>query len=130
MFKIVQTVEAGHKVPLLSIVPSAWEQDHVLYWPNTKKPALLEQLLKNPNSKPQEGWLEQQCLKKRENFLTYQAAEIELEAMTNQSDTDAEWTETNKRKRTQRAKADADFNSLMDVENCQESIKVGITYIN
>ena len=84
-FKIVQTEE--NTKYFLSVVPSGWEEHGILFWP--KGPALTN-LIKDENSVPdKEKWKKIFCVKKREN-LPYARALREMEAMEDNSDTEAE----------------------------------------
>lgn len=66
-FKIVQTIEDSQLC--LSIVPSLWEENGMLFWPNKK--ISIHRLLKNESSQPEKGkWEEMPCVKKRE-FNTF-----------------------------------------------------------
>lgn len=88
-FKIVQTKEPGRKLPSLTIVPSAWERSGTLLWPPTTKKGLLPKLVRDGNSRPEKNWVPQPCTNKRHTFLSYEAAELELTAMEQKSDSEA-----------------------------------------
>lgn len=80
MFKIVQTLEKGIKE--LTIVPSAWENNNVLFWPKRR----ADKLIKYPQSTPEEGWFSMKCTLKRCNLSCYSDAEEELENMLERDD--------------------------------------------
>lgn len=54
-FKIVQTKEVGRKAPSLTIVPSGWEQNGVLFWPpkRLRNTTAGTKLIHDPNSVPE-----------------------------------------------------------------------------
>lgn len=81
MFKIVQTRERGK--PRLSIVPTNWERNGLLYWPQTN----LYNLQRNPESRPESSWFQYSCEVKRA-LLSFEEAEFELNEMLENSDTD------------------------------------------
>ncbi|XP_055526995.1 uncharacterized protein LOC129719627 [Wyeomyia smithii] len=87
-FKIIQTCEEGNLC--LSIVPSAWERDGVLWWPKTTGVA---KLLRDENSHPTSKWQTMQCIKKRV-CRSRAEAESELNKMEALSDTETEMTIT------------------------------------
>jgi hypothetical protein len=83
-FKIVQTVE--NKKTVLTVVPSKWERNGVLFWPREKNEV---KLIHNAESLPKPDWHKLKCIKKRE-YSTIHEAERELEIMEQVPDTDAE----------------------------------------
>lgn len=83
-FKIVQTYEDGEQC--LSIVPSGWEIDGILWWPSTTSAA---KLIQNEHSLPTSKWKRMQCVKKRE-YRTKLEADAELAIMETNTDTEAE----------------------------------------
>ncbi|CAG9760293.1 unnamed protein product [Ceutorhynchus assimilis] len=130
-FKIVQTREPGHKLPSLSIVPSAWEKDGTLFWPPAKKKGLLFKIIRDGNSRPETDWVPQPCTKKRQTFLSYEAADLELTAMQTKSDSEGgepsgkelpkQRLTIKKRKEIGRVPA-ADFNLL--AEECKKATEM------
>ncbi|KAB0805303.1 hypothetical protein PPYR_02273 [Photinus pyralis] len=114
-FKIVQTVEPGRRVPSLSVVPAAWEQGNILYWPNSKKLSFIKTLIEDGDSQPQEGWLVQDCVKKRDNLLSYAAAELEVEEMTRCTDSDVDTLDMPTKRRIKRKEVPQfDYNDLLE----------------
>lgn len=94
-FKIVQTIE-NSKI-CLAVVPSGWEKDGTLYWPN-KSRLLTYKMQKQEHCLPvYTEWEKCACIKKRE-FLTFQEAETECSRMEENSDTDDFETYSLKRK--------------------------------
>nr|CAI5826460.1 unnamed protein product [Callosobruchus analis] len=83
-FKIVQTTEHGSKV--LTIVPTTWEKDGISILAPHK--AQLIRLIKDGNSRPEPDWVPQPASKKRSNFLSYEAADLELTAMEQKTDSE------------------------------------------
>lgn len=80
-FKIVQTKEAGKPTPSLTVVPSAWESNGVLFWP-PKRIKNANKLIRDQNSAPECDWDQYPCKIKRDNFLLYESAEAEIGAMS------------------------------------------------
>lgn len=92
-YKIVQTEKNG-KLELVA-VPCAWEKHGKLKWP-TKNSTVLH-LLKDPCSVPGEkGWKQMDCVVKRTHVLTFEEAEVEIDAMMSKSDTSGSECDTNK----------------------------------
>lgn len=91
-FKIVQTTENG--LTKLTVVPSGWEKNGVLYWPTSSKCDISDS-----SSKPDSKWKQFPCQLKRTGFITYQQANEELDAMAAQSDTDDALSVKSKRRR-------------------------------
>lgn len=85
-FKIVQTTEEAETC--LSIVPSTWEDNGILKWPN--KPKLAEKLSHKENSQPYSTWDKLICIKKREFQKRKKEAENEVRLMEAHSDTEKE----------------------------------------
>lgn len=83
-FKIVRTIERGK--PQLCIVPAQWENNGILKWP--KKSA--EKLAKNNDAIPTHDWTSINCMVKRRNLVSYEAAELELQTMLEHTDTEQE----------------------------------------
>lgn len=83
-FKIIQTIEAGEVC--LSVVPSGWECNGILWWP---KKHLVGKLSQIETSMPDDKWEKINCVKKRE-FLTRKEADDELDRMETVSDTEVE----------------------------------------
>ncbi|XP_062535017.1 uncharacterized protein LOC134204204 [Armigeres subalbatus] len=83
-FKIVQTIEGGEIC--LSVVPSGWEANGVLWWP---KKHLVGKLSQIETSIPNEKWEKMNCIRKRE-FSSRKEADDELDRMETKNDTDVE----------------------------------------
>lgn len=83
-FKVVQTIEDGNFC--LCVVPSGWEINGKLYWPNN---ANVTKLLKDEKSLPTDNWIPMNCIKKRE-FNKRVDAEKEAERMEQVEDTEQE----------------------------------------
>lgn len=85
MFKVVQTVEDGEI--FISAVPSSWEKDSVLCWPNG---TTCEKKRSNPKCAPTDTWRKIPCVVKKTGILTFKEAlnlETQLLAF---SDTESE----------------------------------------
>lgn len=80
MYKIVETIEKGSKQ--LTVVPQAWEQEGILFWPKMK----AEKLIKIGTSIPEDSWFQMSCKLKRRELETYETAEKELRAMLKKED--------------------------------------------
>lgn len=98
-FKVVQTSSKG-KFELCA-VPSAWECNGILKWPpmdNNKKATInaITKLMQNASSVPGQNWKEFRCVLKRTNLLTMEDAEAQIDAMTNESDTSSNESDTKK----------------------------------
>ncbi|XP_063635192.1 uncharacterized protein LOC134805937 [Cydia splendana] len=83
-FKIVQTLERGGY--RLTVVPSLWESNNILRWPPKSKNIL--RVIKDESSKPGTDWEKMKCNVKRRQLSSYAQAEMELEIMERQSETD------------------------------------------
>ncbi|KAF5283126.1 hypothetical protein FQR65_LT14055 [Abscondita terminalis] len=123
MFKIVQTIEKGKKQ--LTIVPTAWESNGILWWPKFG----AERLAKIPDCVPEENWFSIKCELKRDHLLNYSTAESELERMLDYDDTESEFDgnvqRTMKRPRVHLPKKrneNDDFNGLAKSCLLQEKI--------
>ncbi|KAF9801905.1 hypothetical protein SFRURICE_005791 [Spodoptera frugiperda] len=81
-FKIIQTIE-GNKKKLFT-VPSGWEIDNILRYPN-KAPS---KYIKDENSKPTPEWEIMKCTVKRINISSYEAGDKQISEMMKYSDTD------------------------------------------
>lgn len=86
-FKIVQTREAGKCKPSLSLVPSAFEKNGILYWPQNLNTTDMVKIIKDANSVPQAGWLELPAKVKRTSIPTWKIGSKILKDMMAQSDT-------------------------------------------
>lgn len=115
MFKIVETVEKNKKN--LTIVPSSWEENNVLWWPKYR----ADKLIQDVNSEPDPTWFKMKCRLKRSHLFNIDVAEEELERMVSKDDTEQEEMETteiySKRPRVCRANTKSsghldDFNSM------------------
>lgn len=84
-FKVVQTRNKSGGCDLC-VVPSAWESNKILKWPNllTKK---ITKIISDPLSTPESDWREIHCELKRSNLATYELAEKEVAVMMANSDT-------------------------------------------
>lgn len=85
-FKILQTNEQNKDY--LSIVPHLWEVNGFVKWPaksqmNTKS---FIPLVKNPDSVPDANWTSHKCVVKRRDVATYELAEIQVDQMSDQTD--------------------------------------------
>lgn len=84
-FKIVQTRENNQNV--LTVVPSNWEKDGVLFWPRKMNET---KLIHNECSIPGPDWKTMRCRTKR--VMQYlEEANAELERMEQISDTENEY---------------------------------------
>ncbi|KAF9824382.1 hypothetical protein SFRURICE_002044 [Spodoptera frugiperda] len=81
-FKIIQTIE-GNKKKLFT-VPSGWEIDNILRYPN-KAPS---KYIKDENSKPTPEWEIMKCTVKRINISSYETGDKQISEMMKYSDTD------------------------------------------
>lgn len=82
-YKIVQTIEKGKSV--LTAVPESWEQDGVLKWPKKVKE---ERLKVSEDSCPLDDWWKFNCIVKRKDIISYDAAQREINRMCMYSDTE------------------------------------------
>lgn len=93
-FLIVQTIEGGRSI--LTTVPHKWvsivenKSYDVLRWPNKNVRAEIE----DASSEPHGSWCKMKCKIKRKGFLRKADADLECEAMMNQTET-SEWDEEN-----------------------------------
>uniref|UniRef100_A0A182VVL9 DUF4806 domain-containing protein n=1 Tax=Anopheles minimus TaxID=112268 RepID=A0A182VVL9_9DIPT len=117
-YKIVQTIEGGETC--LSVVPSRWEQEGVLFWP---KKNLVAKLSLEEDSIPTNKWEKINCIKKRE-FKTRAEAYEELEKMEMKTDTemDDEDSRRHRPKKPLRAanyrdNVKMDFNKMAEIQN-------------
>lgn len=86
-FKVVQTIENGKTV--LSAIPSQWEENNLLYWPNNR--SKLRILLQEEFSIPdKDKWEKLPCTIKRNNLKSIVDAEHEIDVMELISDTEEE----------------------------------------
>lgn len=114
-FKIVQTIEAGETC--LSVVPSGWEANGILWWP---KKHLVGKLSQIETSAPDDKWEKMNCVRKRE-FKTRKQADDELDRMETRPDTEVEDIPAPAPKKrfrqepTSKVYAAKDFNNLVDV---------------
>lgn len=84
-FYIVQTIENG--ISQLSAVPSTWVNNGKMLWPpKDKHSKAIKNFSMLPGTKD-EGWMEYNCVVKRQNIPSYAAAMKELDEMTKNSDT-------------------------------------------
>ena len=86
-FSIIQTIERGKKA--LSVVPSGWLQHKTLFWPKKISSKKFNEIVRDKNSVVHGEYVALRCTPKRFGFLTYEDAEIELEAMMLNTDSDA-----------------------------------------
>ena len=85
---IVLTKEGSSQ--LVSIVPSTWVKDEILFWPRTKKISELEYLRRFENSVPAENWRKLKCKVKANGISTF-AEGLKLEEFySNFEDTEDE----------------------------------------
>ncbi|CAG9137627.1 unnamed protein product [Plutella xylostella] len=83
-FKVVQTFE-GKKNKLFT-VPSGWEANNVLRYPNK----CIQKYAKDENSTPTPDWEVIKCKVKRQNVISYEAGENLVSEMMKHSDTEEE----------------------------------------
>ncbi|XP_055550468.1 uncharacterized protein LOC129732984 [Wyeomyia smithii] len=105
-YKIVQTIEAGEAC--LSVVPSKWEANGILYWP---KKHLVAKLSLEEESAPTDKWETFNCIKKRE-FTSHAEACNEMQKMEEKSDTEMETESLPVQKVRRRADKNIYFNKL------------------
>lgn len=88
-FKIVQTNEGADakSKPTLALVPSAWERNGILFWPQNISNTELLKMLKNVSSVPQSGWSEMPTKVKRTAIHTVKNGSKILKDMLALTDT-------------------------------------------
>lgn len=87
-FKIVCTYEKSGVN--FSVVPEAWENNGVLFWPGHLSRKERENLRCNPLSKPSSDWSQQTCIVKVKDISLFLDALNEEKKFAEFSDTDAE----------------------------------------
>lgn len=107
-FKVVQTFE-GNKIKLLT-VPSGWESNNVLRYPNK----CITKYAKDENSTPTPDWEVIKCKVKRKNVLSYKAGENLVTEMMKHSDTEEDVHNdiNNTQRRRLQNKTTLDLNSV------------------
>lgn len=121
MFKIIQTIENNQAK--LTIIPSEWEKNGILYWPRKNS----EKLHKNANSIPEKNWMTMKCKVKRSFIPRYEDAQEELGNMLLKSDTEKEQTtnelyESSKKTRKVRTILPVADNYFPDYNNVAQQI--------
>lgn len=111
-FKIVSTIEKGRSV--LTTVPSDWEKEGFLFWPRLAR-IKVEKLRRSMHSKPEEDWKVVNCILKRRHLITFENAELELERMCSNSDTE---TDNEKENKTLNMKTQRPLNFENIVQEC------------
>lgn len=92
-FKVVQSNDKfGHQE--LSVIPHTWEKSGKLFCPKNKSRAQMRKLLEDEGSIPEKGWIQVDCIVKRINLASLEAADEEIDLMESQSDTCASDIET------------------------------------
>ncbi|CAH0407025.1 unnamed protein product [Chilo suppressalis] len=84
-YKIVSTIEKGKSV--LTAVTSAWENDGRLFWPLLSA-IKVDKLRRIEHSEPEKDRTILNCIVKRRNMNTFDRAELEIENMCYNSDSE------------------------------------------
>ncbi|XP_055687471.1 uncharacterized protein LOC129792434 [Lutzomyia longipalpis] len=83
-FKVIKTIE-GNDV-MLSVVPSSWENNGVLFWPSGVK---SDKIRKDPSSVPSANWTRHACFVLKKDIVSYSKA-IEYQKKFEQTATEDE----------------------------------------
>ncbi|XP_055837843.1 uncharacterized protein LOC129906193 isoform X2 [Episyrphus balteatus] len=88
-YKIVKTVNNGKNE--LSVVPSGWEKNGILYWPSKTAGAAAMLSIEDPLSVPgKKGWSKHKCIVQRRNIKwDFETAEREVKKMLAESEMSA-----------------------------------------
>lgn len=104
-FKVVQTLE-GKKYKLFT-VPSGWETNNILRYPNK----CISKYIKDESSSPTLDWDVMKCKVKRSNLLSYEIGEQLVSEMLKHSDTEDDADNYMQRRYPQNKKS-LDLNSV------------------
>lgn len=116
-FAVVETTNArGCKE--LSVVPDKWlrssKRGSIVLWPNARKTAEQEKLLRDANSHPKKSWLKFKCTVKRSSISSFAAATRLLDELSGESSTDV--SQLIRRKAKQNRRTSANFQQMLVLE--------------